>query len=223
MILAAGKGTRLQPLTLTTPKPLLKLDKHSIIEHLIQNLVANGFSDIVINISYLQEQIVQTLGDGTRYGANIIYSIEDRALETGGGICNALPLLGMSPFLVVSADIYTQYPFKNCRKHQPEWAHLVMVNNPTWHINGDFKLNGNLLGMSQGIPLTYANICILNPRAFTNITPHYFRLADIFKTGMQNPSHIVTGEHYLGNWHNIGTLSNLNHVKSTYFTKDMPA
>ena len=148
MILAAGRGERMRPLTDHTPKPLLHIGPHRLIEYHLMNLASVGFKEIVINIAWLSEQIRNTLGDGSNYGVHIAYSDEgDSALETGGGIFKALALLGELPFLVVNGDIWTDLPFASLRQHKlgDALAHLVLVNNPPQHPAGDFYLAHNKL------------------------------------------------------------------------------
>src|SRR5262245_47836758 len=136
MILAAGRGERMGELTSLQPKPLLRVAGHYLIEYAIANIKRAGISDIVINVSYRADQIKSALGDGKRYGVNIVYSEEKERLETGGGIFQALPLLGNEPFLVYSCDIITNYPL-NLLPHQPNGlAHLIMVTNPVYHPHG---------------------------------------------------------------------------------------
>ena len=142
MILAAGRGERLRPLTDNTPKPLLQAGQHKLIEYHLYHLAKAGFKDIVINVAWLGEKIINTLGDGSNYNLSIKYSNEgEQALETGGGIFKALPLLGDDPFLVINGDIWTDYPFKNLYDFIPQdMAHLIMVHNPEHNPAGDFYL-----------------------------------------------------------------------------------
>src|SRR5690242_19148247 len=130
MILAAGKGERMRAMTEKTPKPLLKAAGSYLIEHAIQALIDAGIREIVINVSYLKEQIIAALGNGARYGVKLLYSEEEERLETGGGIVKALPLLGTEPFVVLSGDIITDYPIAQLREKPLRMAHLVMIENP---------------------------------------------------------------------------------------------
>ncbi len=148
MILAAGRGKRMRPLTDNIPKPLLPVAGKPLIVYLIESLTRAGFEDIVVNYSHLGEQIVAHLGDGSRYGAKIVYSHESgEGLETGGGIYQALPLLETDPFIVVNGDIWTDYPFERLPRHLSGLAHLVMVGNPPHHCSGDFSLRDNRIMM----------------------------------------------------------------------------
>lgn len=213
MILAAGRGARLRPLTDNTPKPLLKVGKLSLIEHLILNLRKHDFTQIVINVAYLGDQIVETLGVGERYDVKISYSHEEgNGLETGGGIVNAQSLLGEDPFLVVSGDIWTDYPFNRLRKINLEsLGHLILVDNFKEHEHGDFHLLDGRLHPSAGTRLTFGNIGIYHPRLFEGYTPGFFRLAPILEQAIQNNQ--ITGEYYSGEWENVGTMDALNALR----------
>ena len=168
MILAAGRGKRMGALTQHTPKPLLKMGDNYLIEYSIANLVRAGIKNIVINISYQGEQIKTALGDGKRYGAAISYSEEAERLETGGGIFNALPLLGNEPFLVVSSDIITDYALTTLPKQPDGLAHLVLVSNPVYHPDGDFGLANGRVDKKQ----TSAHLCKYY------IAPNYLLIAN---------------------------------------------
>ncbi len=176
MILAAGRGERMRPLTDSIPKPLLSVAGKPLIVYLIESLVRAGLADIVINHSHLGEQIVAHLGDGSRYGARIVYSHEPGAgLETGGGIYQALPLLETDPFIVVNGDIWTDYPFERLPRRLSGLAHLVMVANPPHHRSGDFALQGNQVMMSGGVKRTFSGIGVYRPALFANCGPGQFR------------------------------------------------
>ncbi|MBA2655211.1 MAG: nucleotidyltransferase family protein [Gammaproteobacteria bacterium] len=210
MILAAGRGNRLRPLTDTIPKPLLKVGELSIIEHLLFKLKSHGFNEIVINLAHLGEKIEDQLQAGQRYGVDIIYSYEfvTGGLETGGGIVNALPLLGSDPFVVVSGDIWTDYNFSTLKTQPLEGlAHLVLVDNPPEHIQGDFNLLGARLTEGQGRRLSYGNIGVYHPDLFKGHKPGFFRLGPILHKAVAEGQ--VTGEHFEGTWVNVGTLENL--------------
>jgi len=212
MILAAGRGERMRPLTDTTPKPLLKVGGRALIEHHIDALQQAGFNDIVINHAYLGEQIVQYLGTGERYGVRLHYSAESpHALDTGGGIFNALPLLGNAPFLVVNGDVWTDYPFTQLRDHKlSQLAHLVLVDNPEQHPQGDFTLIDKQVSMDTGTRLTFSGIGLYHPDLFQSCQKKQeksFSLVPLLKNAMQQ--HQVSGEYYTGCWHDIGTPKRL--------------
>ena len=216
MILAAGEGRRMQPLTLTTPKPLLCVHGVPLIEHHIHRLVAAGITDIIINTAYLGAKIHTALGDGTQLGAKIRYSHEGATgLETAGGIRRALPLLGSNPFILVNADIYTDYDYSHLLAPRQTPAHLVMVSNPPQHPKGDFRLEYGLVrnltepahGHHHAPTLTYAGIARFHPRFFHAIPPGKHPLAPLLRSAA-DLGHI-SGEHYPGEWHDIGTPERL--------------
>jgi MurNAc alpha-1-phosphate uridylyltransferase len=213
MILAAGAGKRMGDLTLATPKPLLKVAGQYLIEYSIAALAKSGIEEIVINICHHAELIKQTLGNGQRYGVKLIYSVEETALETGGGICQALSLLGSDPFLVVSADIITDFPLQSLPSTLQQLAHIVLVDNPPYHPRGDFSLNNHQVGM-HGSLFTFANVSIINPRLFDDCQPGFFRLGDLLKKAAN--SGLVTGEHYTGMWFNVGTPDDLIHANQIF-------
>ena len=207
MILAAGRGERLRPLTDHTPKPLLFVGGKRLIEYHLLNLVAAGFQDIVINHAHLGEQIETVLGDGQQYGAKLVYSPEGEALETGGGIFRALPLLGNQPFVVVNADIWCDYPFERLRFQPSGLAHLVLVDNPPQHPRGDFNLQDNQV-YAEGSPrLTFSGIGVYRPELFQHCQAGRFPLAPLLKQTMAHNQ--VSGEYYSGQWCDIGTPERL--------------
>lgn len=208
MILAAGRGERMRPLTDTTPKPLLRIGGQTLIEHHIHALVRAGITELVINHAHLGEQIVRALGDGSAYGVAIQYSPEgEAALETGGGIFNAMPLLGEAPFLVVNADIWTDFDFAGLPQDINALAHLVMVDNPPQHSGGDFSLSEGLLSQQGPAMLTYSGMGVYRPELFAGCTPGAFPLAPLLRAAMDEGR--VTGEHFTGSWFDIGTPERL--------------
>ncbi len=213
MILAAGKGERLRPLTLHTPKPLVKAAGVPLIEYHVRALVAAGFTELVINHAWLGQQIEDYLGDGSRFGAHIVYSPEGEPLETGGGIFKALPLLVDEPFLVVNGDIFTDYPFAELRKPMSGLAHLVLVDNPAHHPQGDFVLAMGQVqdAESLGERLTYSGIAVLHPRLFAACQPGAFKLAPLLRSAMQQGQ--VSGERHAGCWIDVGTHERLAEVE----------
>jgi len=207
MILAAGRGERMRPLTDSTPKPLLTAGGRTLIEHMIESLVQGGFVDIVVNTAYLGEQIEAHLGDGARFGARIAYSAEGEALETGGGIHRALPLLGDRPFLVVNGDIATDYPFGRLRNQASGLAHLVLVPNPSHHTQGDFTLCDGRVLDSEDCRFTFSGIGVYRPELFAGCLPGKFPLAPLLRRAMAEG--FVGGEVYDGFWMDIGTVDRL--------------
>jgi MurNAc alpha-1-phosphate uridylyltransferase len=211
MILAAGRGERMRPLTDHTPKPLLKAGGKALIDYRIESLVAAGFHDLVINHAHLGAQIEAYLGNGERYGARITWSREpDEALETGGGIFQALPWLDSECFVVVNADIWTDYPFARLARPITGLAHLVLVDNPPQHPQGDFVLRGSSV-LVEGTPrLTFSGIGIYHRDLFRGSRPGRFPLAPLLRTAMESGR--VSGEHYTGAWRDIGTPERLDEL-----------
>ena len=271
MILAAGRGERMRPLTDKLPKPLLKVGGVSLIERLIQALVSAGLKDILVNHAHLGQHIVETLGDGRRYAANIVYSHESEGeLETGGGIFRALDLLS-DPFLVVNGDILTDYPFNHLLgtlssedpslqglaqllirrdevsapfalsqskpmhpstlrqaqdmpssgrtdfKHHlimSGLAHIVLVNNPPHHPQGDFHLTRNRVTAQGANKLTFSGIGVYRKALFQNCSPGKFSLAPVLRAAMDAGE--ISGEHYAGRWWDIGTPERLAQLDAQY-------
>ena len=211
MILAAGRGERLRPLTDTRPKPLLQVGSHRLIEYHLLALKQAGVEDIVINLAWLGDQIESHLGDGSRYDVRIRYSYETgQALETGGGIYHALPLLcdvGDEPFIVTNADVWTDFDYARLPRQLKGLAHLIMVDNPQQHPDGDFALNDGLLRSIGDKCLTFSGIGVYSPALFTNVTDTIFPLAPLLRAAMDNER--VSGEHYRGKWFDIGTVERL--------------
>jgi MurNAc alpha-1-phosphate uridylyltransferase len=207
MILAAGRGERMGELTRDVPKPLLQVAGRYLIEYPLLALAKLGISDIVINICYRGEQIKTALGNGERYGVTLHYSEEETALETGGGIYQALPLLGENPFIVLSGDVITDFPLQRLPVEPTGLAHLVLVNNPLFHPQGDFCLEDKQIYYGKKETLTFANIGVYHPALFADCQPGRFRLGEILKKAVL--AHQVTGEHYLGQWHNVGSAQEL--------------
>ncbi len=206
MILAAGRGERMRPLTDTTPKPLLPVGGKPLIAWHLEKLAAAGFRHVVINHAHLGEQIEQALGDGSRWELEIRYSAEGqgRALETGGGICKALPLLGEGPFLVVNGDLFTDLDYGSLA--MPEWslAHLVLVDNPPHHPEGDFHLDADGRVHAEGEPrLTFSGVGLYRPGFFAGCRPEPFPLAPLLRRWMACGK--VSGEHFRGRWLDVGT------------------
>ncbi|WP_251962686.1 N-acetylmuramate alpha-1-phosphate uridylyltransferase MurU [Pseudomonas sp. Marseille-Q5299] len=209
MILAAGKGERMRPLTLHTPKPLLPVAGQPLIEYHLRALAAAGFTDVVINHAWLGQQIEDHLGDGSRFGLSIRYSPEGEPLETGGGIFQALPLLGDAPFLLVNGDVWTDYPFARLRAPLQGLAHLVLVDNPGHHGRGDFRLQGGQVVDGDEPPgtLTFSGLSVLHPALFAGCQAGAFKLAPLLRQAMSAGK--VTGEHYRGAWVDVGTQERL--------------
>ena len=212
MILAAGKGERLRPLTLHTPKPLVRAGGTPLIEYHVRALAEAGFTELVINHAWLGEQIEAYLGTGNRFGVSIRYSAEGEPLETGGGIHRALPLLGDQPFAVVNGDIWTDYDFAALALPPERLAHLVLVDNPAHHPAGDFALaEGSIVeGEASSAKLTYSGVAVLHPRLFADCTAGAFKLAPLLRRAMA--SGLVSGERHTGRWVDVGTHERLAEV-----------
>lgn len=213
MILAAGVGERMRPLTLKTPKPLLQAGGRALIEHHLEQLERDGFKHVVINHAWLGDQLEATLGNGDRWGMNIHWSREDEPLETGGGLLKALPLLGDQPFLLVNGDVFIRLSFKLLQMPIHSLAHLVLVNKPDHRPEGDFGLcNGNVVLSKQtkGTALTYSGISILSPELFKECQSSRFPLAPLLRAAVAEGR--VTGEHYTGYWLDVGTPERLHQL-----------
>lgn len=221
LILAAGRGERMRPLTDTTPKPLLRAGGKRLIEWQIEALVRAGVQEIVVNVAHLPDQFASALGDGRRYGVSLRYSREgesaDDALESLGGIVMALPWLGDAPFIVTSGDIVTDFPYRNLQaasemqQRGEADAHLVLVDNPPFHPRGDMGLSNRLIHPDVTPRMTYANIGVFSPGLFADVAvtlqgsraalfPWLYEAARAGK---------VSGEVYHGRWWNAGTPDDL--------------
>lgn len=219
MILAAGRGQRMMPLTAHTPKPLLKVGAYRLIEWQIKALVNAGVQRIIINHAWLGEQFAIELGYGQRYDCEIIYSPETVALETAGGIARALTLLNTEqPFIVVSGDIFTDFEYAQLPQLTSNTvAHLVLTNNPDYHPNGDMGLSNGIINDQTHPKFTYANIGVFHPSIFQTLDPNSPQ--KLFPWLYQQG--VITGQHYSGVWHNVGTpeqLTKLDHSLNTHHT-----
>lgn len=208
MILAAGKGERMRPLTLTTPKPLISVAGVPLIEYHLRALARAGFKEVVINHAWLGEKIEAHLGTGEQFGLNIQYSVESQPLETGGGIYQALKYLGDAPFVLVNGDIWTDYDLSALRKPLTGLAHLVLMDNPEHHVEGDFSLQQEQVTLPQaGNSLTYSGIAVLHPQLFADCVGGAFRLAPLLRQAIARGQ--VSGEHFTGHWIDVGTQERL--------------
>jgi MurNAc alpha-1-phosphate uridylyltransferase len=213
MILAAGRGERMRPLTDTTPKPLLEAGGRPLIAWTLDALARCGVSEVVVNHAHLGERIERALGEGAAWGVRIRYSREpEGALETAGGIAHALPLLGPAPFLLVNGDVYTDYPFASLLardlRSEGALAHLVLIDNPPHHPAGDFGLVDGRVTAEAGVRYTYAGIGVYDPQLFAGIARGArCQLAPLLKIELARGR--VSGEHYRGQWFDIGTPERL--------------
>jgi MurNAc alpha-1-phosphate uridylyltransferase len=210
MILAAGRGERMRPLTLVRPKPLLEAGGAPLIVHHLRALQSAGFSDIVVNLSWLGDQIRMTLGDGSRYGVRLHYSDEGpEPLETGGGIFRALPLLGAGPFLVLNGDVWTDVEWAGLRDRLApgDLAHLVLVPNPDHNTAGDFVLERGRIVEAPGERHTFSGVGVYRAELFAGCRDGIFKLAPLLRTAARAGR--VSGQLHTGAWLDIGTPERL--------------
>ncbi|ONG38965.1 nucleotidyl transferase [Alkanindiges hydrocarboniclasticus] len=220
MILAAGLGTRMRPLTLETPKPLLSVgDKPLIVWH-IEALKQAGITDIVINCAWLADKLMGALDNGSQFGVNIHWSVEAEALETAGGIIQALPVLGAEPFVLVNGDVWTRFDYSQLITHSlaNDLAHLVLVDNPPQHPAGDFMLaNGRIYNGQVDLPasaqaeaqkLTFSGLSVLSPKLFNDLPEGKRPLAPLLRQAMQQA--LVSGTKMNSAWVDVGTPERLN-------------
>ena len=212
MILAAGRGERMRPLTDTLPKPLLEVRGKPLIVWHLERLAKNGFKDIVINIAHLGYKIPEALGDGSEYGVNITYSDEQNegALESAGGIVKALPLLGDEPFLVVNGDVFCDYAFDSDFDLGDKMAHLILVPNPEHNSDGDFGLIGTSVLNEEQIKYTFSGIGYYSYKLFNNLEYGKSALAPLLRDAITKNR--VSGELFKNIWHDIGTPQRLEDI-----------
>lgn len=215
MILAAGRGERLRPLTERTPKPLLEAGGETLLGRHLARLARAGFERAVINVSHLAEAIIARFGDGSRHGIAIDWSRETEPLETAGGIAQARPLLGTDPFLLVNADIWCEIDFSGFRnlRLNERLSHLVLVPNPPWHPEGDFSLERGVIGNAASPRYTYAGISVLAPRLIEGVARgSKAPLAPLWRAAAGRGE--VSGELYEGGWSDVGTPQRLAELKA---------
>lgn len=221
MILAAGRGERMRPLTDHCPKPLLKVAGKPLLVFHVEKLVAIGVTDIVINHAWLGQQIVEQIKDGREYGANIVYSAEpEGALETAGGIINALPLIGDEPFIAVNGDIWTDYDFARLPEDIGQsLAHLVLVDNPEHNPEGDFAICGGKIDDNAQPKFTYSGIAVYRPDLFAREQPGRAPLPPVWRKYMADG--LIAGEKYDGLWTDVGTEQRLEQLRSVYLSRSL--
>lgn len=208
MILAAGRGERMRPLTDATPKPLLTVRGRPLIEHHFAALARAGITELVVNLGWLGERIRDHVGDGRRFGVHVAWSEEGYPpLETGGGIERALPLLGNEPFWLVNGDVFCDYPFRALVLPPGTLAHLVLVPNPPQHPGGDFALVAGRVGNASAGRLTYSGLAVIDPRLLAGSRPGRFPLAPLLRAAADRSE--VTGELFAGPWSDVGTPERL--------------
>ncbi|KTD65300.1 N-acetylmuramate alpha-1-phosphate uridylyltransferase MurU [Legionella spiritensis] len=215
MILAAGRGERLKPLTNSIPKAMCAIQGIPLIEYHVKNLAKSGFQRIIVNHAYLGDQIRRYLGDGGAWGIDICYSPEPPGgLETGGGIYNALPLLGDQPFLTVNADILTDYDFSALTIPDSSLAHLILINNPVHNAGGDFDFGHDNL-LTNNRRYTFLGIACYRPQAFSRCRPGRYSVTPTLRTLVDEGS--VSGELFAGHWLDIGSMARLNQTNEYGF------
>ena len=211
MILAAGRGERLRPLTDRTPKPLVMIGNKPLLGHQLQWLHDAGIKEVVVNVHHLAGQIRQAIGTGSDFGVRVQYSVEKELLDTGGGIKNALGQLGDGPFVVLNGDIWTDFPFATLRGLQPKSAHLVLTPTPPEKPTADFYLDQGYVRRGDANNLTYCGIAVLTPGLFDDAPHGAFSLRDLYFAEAQAGT--LRGEVLSGTWIDIGTPGQLQRAR----------
>lgn len=213
MILAAGRGERLRPLTDETPKSLVEVGGRSLLERHLDHVKAAGIETVVINLGWLGDRIVERVGSGRRHGLEVIYSQEgDNILETGGGIFKALPTLGDGPFVVINADIFTDMPVPEVTLADDQLGHLVMVPSPEYRAGGDFDIEEGLIRNSSDQSLTFSGVAIYRPQLFDGCEPGRFPLTPLLRAAAEEGR--LSGSLYEGLWADIGTPERLEALRA---------
>lgn len=219
MILSAGRGERLRPLTDIIPKPLVPVNGKPLIVYHLEKLAKNGFKEVIINTAYLGEKIQEALGDGEKFGLKIIYSLEkDNVLETGGGIYHALPLLGNAPFITINSDIFTDFNFADLASIKLPAniiAHLILAPNSKYHPNGDFSLDsGNsLISNNSPKPYTATGITLYHPEFFEGLQAGKYSVTPLWRQYADQGK--ISGSVFHGIWHDVGTLEKLKELENS--------
>lgn len=213
MILAAGRGERLRPLTDETPKSLVEVGGRSLLERHLDHVRAAGIRTVVINLGWLGDRIVERVGSGRRYGLEVVYSQEgDHVLETGGGIFKALPTLGERPFLVINADVFTDMPVPDVALGNEHLGHLVMVPSPAYRKGGDFDIEDGLLRNTSDQSLTFSGVAIYRPEFFADCEAGRFPLAPMLRNAADRGQ--LAGSLYEGRWADVGTPERLARLRA---------
>lgn len=212
MVLAAGRGERLRPLTDKMPKPLIEAGGRPLIAWHLDKLARAGFDEVVINLGHLGDRLQETVGDGERFGLAVRYSEEPPgALETGGGILNALPLLGEEPFLLVNGDCWTDFDVTKLGLAPGDLAHLVLVDNPAHNPAGDFAMDGDRIRNAGDAMLTYAGVGVIHPNLFGDCRAGRFPLTPLLRQAAEAGR--AGGTHYVGAWFDVGTTERLDQLR----------
>ena len=213
MILAAGKGERLRPMTESVPKALVEVRGETLLERHLRAVRRAGIDTVVINLGWLGDKIVDRVGSGAAFGLDVVYSPEgENILETGGGIHRALPMLGESPFLVINADIYTDLTVPSVSLAPEDLGHLVMVPTPAYRDHGDFALNGSRIASQGDTLLTFSGVAIYRPEFFVDCDPGRFPLAPMLRRAAD--ADLLSGELYEGFWRDVGTPARLSELNA---------
>lgn len=214
MILAAGRGVRMRPLTDSIPKPLVRIHGKPLIQYHVEALANAGVTDLVINVSHMAGRIKGYLENGKRFGVNIQYSFEKQPLEMAGGIIQALPLLGEQPFIVISADIWSEFDYASLPAEPKGLAHLVLVENQPEHPHGDFGLQDNLITETGDQRYTFGGIGVYRPELFHGLEHGIMTIGPVLREAI--PKKLVTGEVFTGSWHNVGNLQQVKALNASY-------
>lgn len=207
-MLAAGRGERLRPLTDSMPKSLVEVQGQSLLERHLDNIRRAGIKDVVINLGWLGEQIVERVATGSRYGLSVSYSDEqDDILETGGGIHKALPMLGDKPFLVVNADVYTDMPIPDVSLSRRDMGHLVMVPSPSYREGGDFDVENGRIRNGESQQLTFSGVAVYRPEFFAGCEAGRFSIVPMLREAADDD--LLQGSIYAGLWADVGTPERL--------------
>ena len=215
MILAAGRGERLRPLTERLPKPLIEAGGKALIDWHLERLAASGCRDAVINVSHLAEQVMAHVGDGARYGMRVAWSREAEPLETAGGIANAAPLLGDAPFLLVNSDVYCECDFSRLKSISlgKNLAHLVLVPNPAHHPEGDFTLDAGMVGNGAAPRYTYAGVAVVSPQLVSGVNPgEKAPLGPLLRQAAGERR--LSGDLFRGLWTDVGSAARLSELRT---------
>ncbi|RUO75598.1 N-acetylmuramate alpha-1-phosphate uridylyltransferase MurU [Pseudidiomarina taiwanensis] len=220
MILAAGRGERMRPLTDVQPKPLLQVGGKPLLAHHLHKLAEQGIEQVVINHAWLGEQIEQEFGSGERFGVSISYSAEPAGgLETAGGIIRALPLLGEQPFWLINGDIFTEFPFAEFPRELPQETdmHLLLVSNPAHNASGDFSLQGDQLVAPEAVTYTYSGMALIHPRLFANYqagAEYFLPLRPFIEQAIAQ--HRAMGSVIGQPWTDVGTPQRLQQLREVH-------